>query len=102
LTDSVEKVESRLFLEIRLHGSEIFGLIWLPLQIDYEHLGLTRSRIVRSPASPSRNEAYGAEKIAPRPQTGFFNRIGPERTCRAPHEMSTFGKAGRRVYEYAT
>jgi hypothetical protein len=80
LTDSVEKVESRSFAEIRLNGSEISGLIWLPLQIDYGHLGLTRPRIVRPPASLSRNEAYDAGKIAPRPQTDFFNRIDPELT----------------------
>jgi hypothetical protein len=77
LADSVEKVESRSFAEIRLDGSEIFGLIWLPPQIDYGHLGLTWPRIMRPPASLSRNEAYGPGKIAPCPQTDFFNRIGP-------------------------
>jgi hypothetical protein len=88
MADSVEKVESRSFTEIRLNGSEIFGLIWLPLQIDYRHLGLTRPRIMRPPASLSRNEAYGAGKIAPCPQTDFFNRIGPIRTCRHVRSMS--------------
>jgi hypothetical protein len=77
--DCVEKVESRSFPEIHLNGSEIFSLIWLPLQIDYGHLGLTRLRIMRSPVRLSRNEAYGAEKIAPPPQTDFFNRIGQKR-----------------------
>jgi len=74
--DSVEKVESRSFAEFRPNCSEIFGLIWLLLQIDYGHLGLTRPRIMRPPASLSRNEVYGAGKIAPCPQTDFFNRIG--------------------------
>jgi len=32
-------------------------------------------------ASLSRNEAYGAEKIASCRQTGFFNRIGTKQTC---------------------
>jgi len=31
LADSVEKVESRSFPEIRLNASEIFGFICLPL-----------------------------------------------------------------------
>ena len=78
MADSVEKAESRSFPEIRLNGSEIFGITWLPLQINYGHLGYTRPCIMRAPASLSRNEAYGAGKIAPCPQTDFFNRIGPE------------------------
>ena len=82
--DSVEKVESRSFSEVRLDGSEIFGLIWLPLQIDYGHLGLTRSRIMRPSASLSRNEAYGAEKIASCRQTDFFNEIGPTANVKRP------------------
>jgi hypothetical protein len=76
----LKKVESRSFAEFRLNGSEIFDLIWLPLQIDYGHLGLTRPRIMRPPASLSRNEAYDAGKFAPCPQTDFFNRIGPSST----------------------
>jgi hypothetical protein len=83
LDDSVEKVESRSLLEIRLNGSEIFGLIWLPLQIDYGHLGLTLPRVMRSPASLSRNEAYGAGKNQPCPQTDFSSKIGPKQTLLA-------------------
>jgi hypothetical protein len=44
LTDSVEKVESRSLLEIRLNNNAILDLICLPPQIDYGRLGLTRSR----------------------------------------------------------
>ena len=35
---------------------------------------------MRPPASISRSEAYGAEKIAPCTQTDFFNRIGQQQT----------------------
>jgi len=78
--DSVEKVRSRSLKEIRLNSDAIFDLICLPPQIDYRHLGLTRSRAMRSPASFSKDSAYGAEEIAACPQADFFNRIGQEQT----------------------
>jgi hypothetical protein len=42
----------------------IFGLIWLPTQINYGRLGLTGPRIMRSPASVSKISAYDAENFA--------------------------------------
>src|SRR3954454_1714264 len=80
LTDSVEKVESRSLLEIRLNDNAILDLTCLPPQIDYGRLGFTRSRAMRSPASFSKDGAYDAEKIAACPQTDFFNRIGQKAT----------------------
>jgi len=80
MADSVEKVRSRSLTEIRLNDDAIFDLICLPPQIDYGLLGLTRSRAMRSPASFSKNSAYGAEKFLHWRSTDFFNRIGPPRT----------------------
>jgi hypothetical protein len=63
MADFVEKVESPSFAEIRLNSSEIFDLIWLPLQIDYGHLGLTRPRIMRAPRPSQETKPTTREKM---------------------------------------
>ena len=80
LADSVEKVGSRSLKEIRLNDDAIFDLICVRPEIDYGRLGLTRSIAMRSPASFSKNSAYGAEKFLHCRSTDFFNRIGQEQT----------------------
>jgi hypothetical protein len=81
LADSVEKVESRSLPEIRLNGGEIFGLIWLPLQIDCGHLGLTRPRIMRPPPRPSQETKPTAREKMGRARKQTFStksaRLGP-------------------------
>ena len=76
-----------------LNDNAIFDLICLPLQIDYGRLGLTRTRPMRSPASLSKDSAYDAEKIVLCWRSYFFNRIGPELTCR--HVRSFDAKRGK-------
>jgi hypothetical protein len=96
MTDSVEKVESRSLLEIRLNDNAILDLTCLPPQIDYGRLGFTRLRAMRSPASFSKDGAYDAEKIAACPQTDFFNRIDPIRKSTAGAQfLSGEARAGR-------
>src|SRR5258708_7068955 len=78
--DFVEKVESRSFAEIRLNSSEIFDLIWLPLQIDYGHLGLTRPRIMRAPRVPLKKRSLRRGKNCTASANRLFqqNRPAPD------------------------
>ena len=48
------------------------------VEVQHKRIGITAHLGVRPSASLSRNEAYGAEKIASCRQTDFFNGIGQE------------------------
>ena len=75
--DCVEKVESRSLLEIRRNDDAIFGLIWLPTQINYGRLGLTGPRIMRSPRVRLENQRLRCREHFAVPANRLFQQNRP-------------------------